>query len=82
MTAKPVDDNDVAKATIDMKSDESGTIECGEDAAKYFAFEDGYRNLNHGEVAKLNHIHLQRCTLLPLIHAHKRLLRHLSLIHI
>lgn len=24
------------------------TIECGEEAAKEFAFADGYRNLNHG----------------------------------
>lgn len=23
-------------------------IECGEDAAKYFDFDEGWRNLNHG----------------------------------
>jgi hypothetical protein len=24
------------------------SIECGEDAAKHFSFDKGYRNLNHG----------------------------------
>jgi len=28
--------------------EEMGTIECGKEAAKHFAFGDGYRNLNHG----------------------------------
>lgn len=31
----------------------SATIECGEDAAKHFAFESGYINLNHGEFGLL-----------------------------
>lgn len=25
-------------------------IDCGEDAAKYFDFDEGWRNLNHGEI--------------------------------
>jgi hypothetical protein len=24
------------------------SIECGEDAAKHFSFDEGFRNLNHG----------------------------------
>lgn len=31
----------------------SATIECGEEAAKHFAFERGYINLNHGEFCLL-----------------------------
>lgn len=31
---------------------ELGPIECGEDAARYFGFDEGYRNLNHGEFQK------------------------------
>lgn len=27
-----------------------GSIRCGEEAAKYFAFDKGYRNINHGEL--------------------------------
>ena len=29
------------------------TIECGEEAAKYFDFDEGWRNLNHGECSCL-----------------------------
>jgi hypothetical protein len=28
----------------------SRTIECGEEAAKHFAFDAGYINLNHGQL--------------------------------
>lgn len=31
-----------------------GPIECGKDAANHFAFDDEYRNLNHGEFRQVN----------------------------
>lgn len=34
-----------------------GSIECGEEAAKHFAFADGYKNLNHGW-SRLNNKHI------------------------
>ena len=47
-------------------------IECGEEAAKHFSFDEGFRNLNHGKqssflyknVIDINQAHLE--------HTHKR----------
>jgi hypothetical protein len=47
--------------TAEAKGDEYSnldginSINCGEDAAKHFLFEDGYRNLNHGSYSTRIH---------------------------